>query len=274
MKSVPAFDIKRVFSNPLIGSRTPEFGADSACGERDLGIASALIHRAGKHDRCFRLATFWSVGPLVKATHNVGIGDVVRTGRHDLVFVVRGQVIEDTFAGTVRAAVHALKAVLNDCCEFVGKRRVVHLACGHGRREHKTVSVLMLKTFTKQRCASCGRADDETFGLGVGSGPHQIAYPLESEHRIQGEERNHWNAACCITRSGSSEARQRSGFGDSFFKELPTFGFHIGDQQLVVDRFIELTLRGVNAKFAEQNLHAEGPCFVGNDRYDARPKVF
>ncbi|CAB4639049.1 unannotated protein [freshwater metagenome] len=100
----------------------------------------------------------------------------------------------------------------------------------------------MLETFAEQRGAPGSGADDETLCLCVGSSPDQVAYALESEHRIQGEERNHRNTACCVTGSGGSETRERAGFGDSFFKKLPTLGLDIGDEQLVVDGFVELTL--------------------------------
>ena len=42
----------------------------------------------------------------------------------------------------------------------------------------------------------------------------------------------------------------------------------------MVDGLIELSLRGIDAEFAEQNFHAKRAGFVGNNRNDARSKVF
>ena len=37
----------------------------------------------------------------------------------------------------------------------------------------------------------------------------------------------------------------------------------------MVDGFIELAERGIDLEFAEHRVHAEGACFVGDDRHDA-----
>jgi hypothetical protein len=41
----------------------------------------------------------------------------------------------------------------------------------------------------------------------------------------------------------------------------------------VVDRFVQLALRGVDAQLTEQRVHAEGAGLVGDDRDDVTPEL-
>ena len=86
--------------------------------------------------------------------------------------------------------VHPTDAVLDDDGEFERERRVVGETVRHRQREHVAVAVLVLEAFAGQRRAAGGAAEQEPARAAVGSRPDQVADPLESEHRIEDEERD------------------------------------------------------------------------------------
>ena len=95
---------------------------------------------------------------------------------------------------------------------------------------HVAVAVLVLQPFAGERRAAGGAAEQEARGARVGGGPDQVADPLEAEHRVVDEERNHVDAVRGVGGAGGDERRHRAGFGDAFFENLAVLRF------LVVER--------------------------------------
>ena len=126
----------------------------------------------------------------------------------------------------------------------------------------------MLQAFAVERGAAGRAAEHEALGPGIGRGPDQIADPLEAEHRVVDEHRDHVHAVRRIGRAGGDERRHRAGFGDAFFEQLAVFGFLVERELIGIDRLVELADVRVDADLAEQAFHAERPRFVGHDRHD------
>ena len=57
--------------------------------------------------------------------------------------------------------------------------------------QHEAVAVLVLQPFAGQRGPARRAAAQEALAARVGERPDQVAHPLESEHRVVDEERNH-----------------------------------------------------------------------------------
>ena len=163
--------------------------------------------------------------------------------------------------------------MLDDRGQLVGEGGVVGLARWHGRGHHEAVAVLVLEALTHERGASGSGPEEEAAGPDVGGLPDEIAHPLEPEHRIEDVEGDHRYAAGGVARRRGDEARHGAGLGDAFFQNLPVGRFGVREQEIVVDRLVLLTLRGVDLQLAEQRVHAERTGLVGNDRHDARPDV-
>src|SRR6185369_9195945 len=96
--------------------------------------------------------------------------------------------------------------------------------------------------------------------------PYKITNTLQAKHRVIDEEWDGRNAVRCIGRTGSDEGRHRSGFGDSLFENLAVFRFLVIKERVAIDRLIKLSDVGIDADLPEERLHAEGACFVRNDR--------
>jgi len=87
---------------------------------------------------------------------------MVGLGRHVVVLVVHGDVVEDVIAAV--GPVHALQSVVDDRAEFVRKRRVICLTGRHRRGQDQAVAVLVLQAFAHQGGApGCG-AHEEAAG--------------------------------------------------------------------------------------------------------------
>ena len=151
--------------------------------------------------------------------------------------------------------------------QLVGERRVVGLAGRDGRGHHQAVAVLVLQPLAGQRGPPAVAPMRKPTGPGVGRRPDEVADPLESEHRIEGVERHHRYAPVGVAGGRRDPAGQRTGLGDALLQDLAVGVLGVGQQELVVDRLVELTERGVDLELPEHRVHAEGPGFVGNDRH-------
>ena len=131
------------------------------------------------------------------------------------------------------------------------------------------LAVLVLEALAHQRRAAGRGTHEEATGPGIGRGPDQVTHTLESEHRVEGEERHHRNPAVGM-RGGSCGPRgETAGFGDALLEDLAVGGLLVAEQQLVVDGLVQLALGGIDAELAEQGVHAEGTGLVGDDRHYA-----
>ena len=82
------------------------------------------------------------------------------------------------------------------------------------------MAVLVLQAFAVERRAAGGAAEHEALGPRVGRRPNQVADPLEAEHRVVDEHRDHVHAVRRVSRAGGDERRHRARLGDPFFEEL------------------------------------------------------
>ena len=130
------------------------------------------------------------------------------------------------------------------------------------------VTVLVLQSFAGERGAARGAAEQESAAAHIGSGPDQVANALEAEHRVINKKRDHVDPVIGVGGAGGDKRAHRTGFGDAFFENLPVFRFLVVEQRVHVDWLVELAYAGINSYLAEQGFHAEGACFVGNDRND------
>ena len=131
----------------------------------------------------------------------------------------------------------------------------------------------MLEAFALERGAARGGAEQETATPHVAEGPDEVAHPLEAEHRVEGEERHHRRGMSRIRRARGGEARHGAGLRDPLFEDLALLRLHVGQQQLGVDRLVELAERRVDLDLLEQAVHAERTGLVGDDRHHARAHV-
>src|SRR5215468_1739292 len=131
------------------------------------------------------------------------------------------------------------------------------------------MAVLMLQSLAVERRTPGCRAAQEASAARVGEGPDEIAYALESEHRIEDVEGDHLDPVIRVRRSGRGERTHRTGFGDAFFEYLTVLGFLVVEEHVGVVRLVELSLAGVDAHLAEERFHTEGARLVGDDRHYA-----
>ena len=190
--------------------------------------------------------------------------DVAGHGRHGVRLVHQRDVVEDAFA----VFVHAANAVLDDDGDFVRERRIVGAKIRDGQREDVAVAVLVLQAFAGERGAAGGAAEQEAAHAHVGSGPDEIGDALEAEHRVVDEKRNGVDAVGGVSGAGGDEGSHRAGFGDALFQNLAVLGFLVIQQGVHVDGLVALADAGINARGAEERLHAERARFVGNDGDD------
>ena len=195
--------------------------------------------------------------------------DPRRHGGHLLVLVVQREVVEDVLT----AFVHAPEAVLDDDGDLVGERRVVGKQGRNGARQNVAVAVRVLQPFPVQGGAPGGGAQQETLGLAVRRGPHEVADALKAEHRIERVERDHGRAVGALSRARGDKGGHGAGLADALFEELPVPRLLVVQQRLPVHRLVELALGRIDAHLAEQRVHPEGPGFVRYDGYDVGADV-
>src|SRR5206468_7565770 len=106
--------------------------------------------------------------------------------------------------------------------------------------EDMPVAVLVLEALTVESRAAGGGADQEAAGAGVVGCPDEIADPLEAEHRIEDEEREHRLRPRRVGGAGGGEAGHRAGLGDALLEDLALLALAVGEQELGVDGLVAL----------------------------------
>src|SRR5678816_1653664 len=109
------------------------------------------------------------------------------------------------------------------------------------------MAVLVLQSFTRQRGPAGRASHEEAFATGVGEGPDHIAYALESEHRVIGEEGNRLQTVVRMSGSGGGEGRHRTRLGNTLLQNLAVLSLAIVEDHVLVVRLVELSLAGVDA---------------------------
>ena len=133
------------------------------------------------------------------------------------------------------------------------------------------VAILVLQSLAIERGAAGGTAEEESTGPAVAGGPDQIADPLEAEHRVVDEHRDHRHAVRRVGRSGGDETCHAPRLGDPLLENLPVLRFAIIEELIGVDRLVELPSMGVDPALLEERIHAERARLVGDDRDDVLP---
>ena len=125
----------------------------------------------------------------------------------------------------------------------------------------------MLQAFARKSAPPGRAAHQEAFAARIRERPDQIAHPLESEHRIVNEERNHRYAVIGVRRSRRQAGRHGARLRDPLLQHLPVLRFLVIQQNIRIHRLVALALAGVNAELAEQALHPERARFVRHNRH-------
>ena len=103
--------------------------------------------------------------------------------------VVHSEVVHDTL--TI-FTVHTVNTTCNQVCNLVAEGWVVLQNRRVGRRQDRGVSIHVLQALTGQGGAAGGCTNDEATCHLVSSCPERVAGALETEHRVEDVQRNHW----------------------------------------------------------------------------------
>ena len=185
-------------------------------------------------------------------------------GGHGIGLVLHGQVVENILL----VLVHAADAVADDDGDLIGEGRIVGQQVGHGVGQQVAVAVAVLQAFAAERGAAGRGTDQKPPAAHVPGQPDQIADALEAEHGVVRKEGNGVDAVGGIGGAGGDERGHGAGLGDALLDDLAVPGFLVEGQGVPVDRFVELTHVGVDAKGPEQGVQAEGAGFVRDDGHD------
>ena len=166
-----------------------------------------------------------------------------------------------------------LEPVLHDVGDLVGERRVVVHDGRVGQREQRGVPVGVLETLAGERRPAGGGADQEAARQLVGHRPDRVAGALEAEHRVEDVERDHRLAVRGVRRPGGRRGRHAARLGDALVEHLALRRLLPRQQQLAVDRLVELAGRVVDLGRAEHRVHAERAVLVRRDRHDPLPDL-
>ena len=131
----------------------------------------------------------------------------------------------------------------------------------------------MLQPLARERGAPGRASDQKSARAAVAGGPHEIADPLEAEHRVVDVERHHADAVIRIGGRGRDPGAQAPRLVDALLENLPLLVLAIEHELIGVLRRVELAHRGIDADLAEHAFHAEGARLVGNDRHDVLADV-
>ena len=82
-----------------------------------------------------------------------------------------------------------------------------------------------------------------------------------------------WHAVVGVAGARRDPRRDRARLADALLEDLALAVLAVVHHLVVIDRLVELALRGVDAELAEQALHAEGARLVRHDRHDARAEL-
>src|SRR5690554_4518481 len=168
---------------------------------------------------------------------------------------------------------HATQAIVNDDGKLVREGRVVRNAVGNQARHDVAMAVLVLQPFTVQCGAARRTTQQEAACLHDAGSPGEVAHPLEPEHRVIDEERDHDAVVRGVRRGRRDPGAERTRLVDAFLQKLTVFGFPVVHDLVFVDRYVLLPFGRINADLTEQAFHAERARFVGQNGYDARPQL-
>ncbi len=222
MQAVPAFDRERIAAEFGVAGHAPDVRLNAVLfGEDFLGFEGFIQDWAAAEELGLGFAFLRGL-ELVNSAQNAfasALGRRFRHGRHRVVFVVHGDVVEDALAFLI----HPADAVLEDNRQLIHISRVVAETAGHGAGEDVAVAVLMLKSLAEHGGAPGGAAHEEATAAGIGEGPDHVADALEAEHRVIHVEGDHGHAVVGVRGAGGGKGSHRSGFGDALFEDLPSF---------------------------------------------------
>ena len=273
MHDVPALHVHGLVVQGLVTGDAPDvrghavlFFQDPAGLEHlvQYGAAAEELH-AQAVVRPLRSAE--QVHPLQDALAG-GLG-VAGHGRHGVVLVVDGQVVEHVFLFLV----HAPDAFFDDHRQLVAVGRVVGQQVRHRVGQQVAVAVLVLEPFARQRGAARRGAHEESLAAHVAGGPDQVADALQPEHGVVDEEGDGVDVVGGVGRARGDEGRHGAGFRNPFFQQLAVLRLAVVQERFAVHRVVELSHRGIDAGLPEQGLHAEGPGLVGHDGHDEVPDL-
>src|SRR5699024_3319775 len=152
--------------------------------------------------------------------------------------VVHGEVVHDVFG---IFAVHTVNTTGNQVCDLKAECRVVLQDSRVGGRQNREVAIHVLQTLTGAGGAACGSTDDNTTYKLVSCCPQCIARALETEHRVEDVQRNHWLAVRCIGRCSSGKGCHCASFRNTFVHDLTVSCLTVAEHQVMVDRNVVLT---------------------------------
>ena len=204
MQPIPALTRQRLAAQFLVAGHAPHVGRDAVLlAQHLLGPQRFAENRTAAEQVYLRfyLRLLERAGPESVHALQDAVAGAGRHRLHRVVFVVQGQIIEDVLA----VLVHATNAVLDDQRDLIRECRIVADQVRHRAGEQVAVTIEVLQSFTYQRGAPRGAAQQEAARLLVGRGPNQIADALETEHRIVDVERNHRHAMVGVSGAGGDE---------------------------------------------------------------------
>ena len=88
---------------------------------------------------------------------------------------------------------------------------------------------------------------------------------MEAEHGIEGVEGDRWIEVCRVRGGGSDEGGSGSGFVDALFEKLPFLRLFVLHQHLVINRFVQLSFRVIDAEFGKEWVHTKRARFIRDD---------
>ena len=127
----------------------------------------------------------------------------------------------------------------------------------------------MLQALAVEGGPAGGGAHEEAPGPAVGRGPQLVADALETEHGVEGVERDHGYAVIGVGGGCGQPGGDGPGLGDALLEDLAAHIFPVPGDGLAVLWFVQLTLGGVDAQLPEQPFHAEGAGLVGDYGHNA-----
>ena len=248
MQAVPTLRLGAVVVEFLVAGDAPHVRGHAIFGFENLLGAQCFVQDGAAAEQLGAQFGF-AIRRLPEAVHPAknAVLHLARHSRHGVRFVHHRQIIENAFA----VSVHAANAVLNDDGNFVGKRGVVSLEVGNGKRQNVAVAVLVLQAFAGKRGASCRAAEQKPPCAQVRRSPDEVRDSLEAEHRVIDKERNRVDPVRGVGRTRSNERGHRACLGDAFFENLSVLRFLVIQQRVHIHGLVALAHAGINAHGAE-----------------------
>src|SRR5690606_31106131 len=151
--------------------------------------------------------------------------------------------------------IHATHAFTNDHGDLITKNRIVRYTVGDGRREHMTMTILMLQTFSVERRSARSATQKESAATHVTRSPGEVAHALETEHRVIDVERNQRIAVITVRGRCGHPGRHGTGFVDALLENLSLFVLAVEHHLPTVVRPVLLSFRGIDTQLPEHALH-------------------